>query len=136
MDVTTAPNLWSIAGMLYALSGAGLLWNGFGVMMHHQDASHPVTDVSSKRLAASQIFDGRAGAALIAVGSFLQASGAVSSPHMNKVAVLVLFALIGALLWYLGMKDMVIGSTQTRPPCRQRLNSRIAQPSKPRTGLH
>ena len=94
MDIATTPNLWSIAGMLYALAGAGLLWNGFGAMMHYQETGYPADDASGKRLAASQIFDGRAGAALIAAGSFLQASGAVSSPRMNTVAVLVLFALI------------------------------------------
>lgn len=103
MDGATGAGLWSLAGSVYALAGAALLWSG--VVAAQKPAS--LLAATSTRDASSQL-DARIGAALLTIGFFMQASGAVGGARLHGPAVLLLVALAAGLLFYGVGKDVLI----------------------------
>jgi len=104
MDVATGSNLWAIAGHLYALTGAALVFGAFS-----QLANAASLFDSTDAQAASQRFDAKLGAGLVALGFFLQATGAVGNAAiLFTPAVFLLLALALGLAIYAGAKDVLV----------------------------
>lgn len=103
MDGAMGTSLWGVAGAIYALSGAALIWAG--VLGAQKPAAllagTPANEGSSQ-------LDARIGAALLTVGFFLQATGAVGGAKLHEPAVLLLVGLAAGLLFYGVGKDMLI----------------------------
>lgn len=103
MDGATGAGLWSLAGSVYALAGAALLWAG---VVAAQKPAALLAATSSKD--ASSQFDARIGAALLTIGFFMQATGAVGGAKLHGPAVFLLVALAAGLLFYGVGKDVLI----------------------------
>lgn len=102
MELASGASLWSLAGSVYALAGAALIWAG---VVGAQKPSALLAATSSPD--ASSQFDARVGAALLTVGFFLQATGAVGGAKLHGPAVFMLIVLAAALLFYAVGKDLI-----------------------------
>jgi hypothetical protein len=102
MEMATGASLWSLAGSVYALAGAALIWAG---VVGAQRPSALLAATSSSD--ASSQFDARIGAALLTIGFFLQATGAVGGAKLHGPAVFMLVALAAGLLFYGVGKDLI-----------------------------
>ena len=103
MDGALGTSLWNLAGAIYALSGAALLWAGV-VGAQKPDALLAGTSANE----SSSQLDARIGAALLTIGFFLQATGAVGGQKLHGPAVLLLVGLAAGLLFYGVGKDVLI----------------------------
>jgi hypothetical protein len=118
MTASTA-NLWAVAGLVYALAGAALL------ALSIFAAPQPSAQVASRDLRTSveQWLDARIGAVLIAVGFFLQATGAVGTATLNTPAVFLLLGLALAAGYYALSKDLIVedltASFAAAPPSQE-----------------
>lgn len=103
MTASTA-NLWAVTGLVYALAGASLL--ALSVFA----APQPAYNAAGRDLRRSieQWLDARIGAALIVVGFFLQATGAVGTTTLNTPAIFVLLGLALAAAYYGLAKDLIV----------------------------
>lgn len=107
MITATAPNLWAVAGLVYALAGAGLICSAvFSYAAPFTAAAG--NDVRSKKSQFAQQLDGRLGALLLFLGFFFQASGLVGGSGLNTPGALVLLGLALGLLGYVLAKDLII----------------------------
>jgi hypothetical protein len=90
MTVAQNPTLWAMAGLLFNMAGAGLLYIAFTAAAH----AEPGADRSEPWLEA------RAGAALLLAGFFLQATGTAGSHALDPAAAVVLLGLALTLIFY------------------------------------
>ncbi len=111
MTFVTTYNLWSIAGMVYALAGAALFCNavfsfpsGFSYATASRDK--PLARHVARRLNA-QWLDMRIGSTLLVIGFFLQLTGALGTASLNVPAVFVLLALALCAGYYALAKDLI-----------------------------
>jgi len=106
MGVTSA-NLWTVAGLVYALAGVALVFNAV-YLSPAPSRTGSGTDASAFRRMFGQWLDARVGAALVVVGFFLQATGTVGTSTLNTPAVFVLLGLALAASYYALMRDLII----------------------------
>lgn len=107
MILSTNANLWTVAGMVYALAGAALLCHSVFL----SPAPHSATtaeDKFSRRRLYEQWLDLRIGAVLILIGFFLQATGSLGTETLKVPAAFVLLGLAFAAAYYGLMKDLVV----------------------------
>ena len=111
MTFATTYNLWSIAGMVYALAGAALLCNAAfsipsGFSFAPASADKPLPRHDARRLNGRWL-DLRTGSSLLVIGFFLQMTGAVGTASLNVPAVFVLLALALFAGYYALTKDLI-----------------------------
>lgn len=103
-------NFWSVAGLVYALAGAALICNAVFLIPppSHQVASSG--DLEGHRAAlrrmSRQWLDTRVGSALLLIGFFLQATGAIGTEKLNTPAVFALLALAIFAGYYAMLRDL------------------------------
>jgi hypothetical protein len=102
MILSTNGNLWAIAGVIYALAGAVLICNA--LFLTPTPGNTSTADGFALRRQYEQWLDYRVGAALIAIGFFLQATGAFGSETLRVPAAFVLLGLCLAAAYYGFMK--------------------------------
>ena len=90
MTVAHNPTLWAMAGLLFNMAGAGLLYLAI--------SSAADDHGGSKR--AELWLEARCGALLLVLGFFLQATGTAGSHAMDTAAALILLGLALALIFY------------------------------------
>ena len=100
MTVAQNPTLWALAGLLYNMAGAGLMFLAFS------SASHAPANTDRSEL----WLEARAGAGLLLIGFFLQATGSAGSHTMDKAASILLLILALGLVFYVAAgRDLVAG---------------------------
>lgn len=90
MTVAQNPTLWAMAGLLFNMAGASLLYLAISSAADDQGGA--------KR--AEHWFEARCGALLLVLGFFLQATGTAGSHAMDTAATLILLGLALALIFY------------------------------------
>ncbi len=116
MDLATHPQMWTFAGTLYALAGAALLW----LAVYHatsqagamRGSAAPGDDARLRHAIDGQRFDARAGATLLVIGFFMQATGAVGTPSLDTPGIFMLLGLAVGLVVYAMSKDLLIDSME------------------------
>jgi hypothetical protein len=104
-------NLWSVAGLVYALAGAAIVVNTMFLTPAPAHLTVPksgVRDPHTLRRMSAQWLDARVGAALLVIGFFLQATGAVGTATLNTPAVFVLLGLALFAGYYGLSRDLII----------------------------
>jgi hypothetical protein len=96
---TSNTNLWAVAGMVYALAGAVLLCYATFHVPRPSRSGPTAYDLDARRL-NEQWLDTRIGVVLLAVGFFLQATGALGTATLNGPAAIVLLGLAFATVVY------------------------------------
>lgn len=100
MTVAQNPTLWALAGLLFNMAGAGLMFLAFS------SASHAPANTDRSEL----WLEARAGAGLLLIGFFLQATGSAGSHTMDKAASILLLILALGLVFYVAAgRDLVAG---------------------------
>lgn len=111
MTLASTYNFWSVAGLVYALAGASLICNAvFLIAPPSQRLASPDAsklDRTTLRRQSQQWLDTRVGAVLLAIGFFLQATGAVGTSTLNTPAVFVLLALAIFAAYYAMARDLM-----------------------------
>jgi hypothetical protein len=134
MTLESSYNLWGVAGLAYAFAGAALICNASFLTppaFPKPFGSH-ATELGEDALRRiSQLWlDTRIGAGLLAIGFFLQLTGAVGSTNLNKPAIFVLLALAIFAGYYALSKDLLadrlIPSESEASP--EKINSETAPP--------
>jgi K+ transporter len=107
-----------VAGSVYALAGAALFCNATFLTPAPSYLSAGSTQTSvepnAPRRLGAQWLDSRVGAALLVIGFFLQATGAVGTTTLNTPAVFVLLGLALFAGYYAMTKDLLIESLLAR----------------------
>lgn len=111
MITATAPNLWAVAGLVYALAGAGLLCSA--VFSYDTLFAVAGSDRKTQKSQLAQKLDARLGALLLFLGFFFQASGLVGGAALETPGALMLLGLALGLLVYLLAKDLMIEQAVT-----------------------
>jgi drug/metabolite transporter (DMT)-like permease len=106
MILSTNGNLWAIAGVIYALAGATLICNA--LFLTPTPGKSTAADSFALRRQYEQWLDYRVGAVLIAVGFFLQVTGAFGSETLRVPAAFVLLGLALAAAYYALMKGLFV----------------------------
>jgi hypothetical protein len=104
-------NLWSVAGFVYALAGAAIVVNTMFLAPAPTHLTVPESgfrDPQTLRRMSAQWLDARVGAALLVIGFFLQATGAVGTATLNTPAVFVLLGLALFAGYYGLSRDLII----------------------------
>ena len=104
-------NLWSVAGLVYALAGAAIVVNTMFLTPAPTHLTVPKSgfrDPHTLRRMSAQWLDARVGAALLVIGFFLQATGAVGTSRLNTPAVFVLLGLALFAGYYGLSRDLII----------------------------
>jgi hypothetical protein len=110
MNLASTYNFWSVAGLVYALAGAAMICNAvFLIPSPSQRFSTLGNDGSRDQLRrmTQQWLDTRVGAVLLAIGFFLQATGALGTATLNTPAVFVLLALAIFAGYYALSRDLL-----------------------------
>lgn len=111
MGAASSMHLWTVAGFVYALAGVALLCNAIFLAPVRSDAvasAWSVPQTNALRRIFAQWLDARIGAALLFVGFFLQMTGAIGTPALNRPAVFVLLVLALAAVYYAFTRDLII----------------------------
>ncbi|MFA5955544.1 hypothetical protein [Hyphomicrobium sp.] len=110
MALASSYNFWSVGGLIYALAGIALICNAVFLT---PPPSRLIKTTSAGEISAElrrmsrQWLDTRVGAALLVVGFFLQATGAVGTSTLNTPAVFVLLALAVFAGYYALSRDLM-----------------------------
>jgi hypothetical protein len=104
---TSNANLWAVAGTVYALAGAVLLCYATFHVPRPSRAGTTAYDLDVRRL-NEQWLDTRIGVVLLAVGFFLQATGALGTATLNGPAAIVLLGLAFAAVVYAMMRSSIV----------------------------
>ena len=106
MTVAQNPTLWALAGLLFNMAGAGLMFLAFS------SASHAPASADRSDL----WLEARAGAGLLLIGFFLQATGTAGSHSMDKAASILLLTLALGLVFYVAAgRDLVVEMLTSKP---------------------
>ena len=123
MIVAQNPTLWAIAGLLFNMAGAGLLFLAFSSAAHAPSTAASGVHDAQK---VEQWMDARAGAGLLLLGFFFQATGVAGTHALDPAAAIVLLGLALSLAVYAMIKHNIIDmlmaptsvsdtATETRP---------------------
>jgi hypothetical protein len=109
MTLASTYNFWTVAGLVYAFAGAALICNAVFLIAPPSQrlADAPEVDRTTLRRQSQQWLDTRVGAVLLAIGFFLQATGAVGTSTLNTPAVFVLLALAMFAGYYAMARDLM-----------------------------
>ncbi|MBS0252207.1 MAG: hypothetical protein JSR78_14210 [Proteobacteria bacterium] len=111
MTLASTYNFWSVAGLVYAFAGASLICNAVFLIappsQRLASPGAPEVDRTTLRRQSQQWLDTRVGAVLVAIGFFLQATGAVGTSTLNTPAVFVLLALAMFSGYYAMARDLM-----------------------------
>jgi hypothetical protein len=108
MGVVSQMNLWSVAGLVFALAGVTLLSMALFTVPRPSARAETVPSHIALRRQTGQWLDQRIGAVLLVIGFFLQTTGALGTGTLNGAAALVLLGLAFGIAAYALLKDSIV----------------------------